>query len=63
MDEKKEISDRGEFMKEYGELRTKYGLDFIAVPQFVPNERGTWELKIGTQLVSTEAQEKPFMDS
>lgn len=38
------------FIKEYGELREKYRLDFISLPVYQPNEQGTWELKIQTQV-------------
>jgi len=43
-----------EFLREYGDLRNKYKRDFISVPQFVPTDHGTWELKIIPQIVPVE---------
>ena len=52
-----------EFVKEYGELREKHKRDFISIPQFVPTEKGTWELRIIPQVVSTETEpiKSPFI--
>lgn len=41
------------FIDEFGKLREKHNMDFISVPQFVPTEHGTWELKIVPQVMPT----------
>ena len=43
-----------EFLKEYGELREKHNLDFISVPQYIPTDHGTWELRIMPQVIPTD---------
>ncbi len=48
-----------EFIEEYGKLRDKYKRDFMAIPQFTPNEKGVWDLRIIPQVVSTEDQPTP----
>lgn len=51
------------FLKEYGELRTKYKRDFISYPVYVPNDKGVFELKIQLQIVdiSKESVKSPFI--
>lgn len=51
------------FIKEYGELVRKYKVDFVAYPVFLPNEKGSWELKIQNQPIYTGDQPKksPFV--
>lgn len=50
-----------EFMAAYGELTRKHGVDFIAIPEYIPNEKGTFELTIRTIPVETE-QKKTLND-
>lgn len=59
MDEEK----RKAFIEEYGVLREKYKMDFMSIPQFIPTERGTWELVIIPQITSTEQEpvKSPFI--
>lgn len=52
--EKDEKSEQ--FLAEYKELRDKYQRDFISIPQFIPTERGTWELMIVPQVADTSEQ-------
>ncbi len=42
------------FIKEYGELRDKHRLDFISIPTYHPNDKGSWELKIATQVAQID---------
>lgn len=48
-----------DFIEAYGKLRQEYQMDFISIPTFQPTERGTWELKIVPQVMSTEEQPTP----
>ena len=48
-----------EFIEAFGKIRQEYKRDFISVPQFVPNDKGFWELRIVPQVVSTEEQPTP----
>lgn len=50
---KKAIED---FIKEYGALVQKHKVDFVAYPMYVPNETGSWELKIQNQPIYTGDQ-------
>lgn len=57
MNPNKKIQD---FMAAYGELTKKHGVDFIAIPEYVPNQRGTFELTIRT--IPVETQEKKTLN-
>lgn len=53
-----------DFIKEYGELREKHKLDFLAIPQFRPTDQGGWELFIRIQAVELESGiPSPFVAS
>ncbi len=65
MDTQQPDKERTEaFLKEYGELRDRHKMDFIAYPVFVPNqERNTFELMIQPQVVDIGEQpiKSPFV--
>lgn len=50
------------FLKEFGELREKYQIDIMSVPQFIPTKGQEWSLVVQPQLVDlTKAlTESPF---
>jgi hypothetical protein len=52
-----------EFLKDYGELVKKHGIDILAYPSFRPNDNGTWEVVIHTQAVPAKEQliKSPFV--
>jgi hypothetical protein len=46
-----------EFLKEYGELTKKHGVDFVSYPMYHPDKEGGFKLVVQTQAI--EVQEKP----
>lgn len=51
-EQQKESQERREaFIKGYGELREKYQHDFMSVPTYVPNDKGTFETSLNLELV------------
>ena len=52
-----------EFLKEYGELVKKHGIDIIAYPTYVPDKEGGWKLIINTQPVPSKEEgiKSPFV--
>jgi len=58
----KEHKARAEqFIKEYGELVKKYGVDFMSYPMHVPTKEGFWNLIVQTQLHFTEPAAEPLV--
>ncbi len=52
MNDVKDFETRqSDFLKEYGELREKYQLDFMSQPMFLQQENGTWGLVIQPVIV------------
>jgi hypothetical protein len=49
--QKEDVNKKEEFMKEYKALVDKYGIDIVSFPQFIPGENGTWNIKIGMQIL------------
>lgn len=43
------------FMEGFGKLRQETQCDFISVPQFVPQENGTWSLIVTPQIADLKA--------
>jgi len=44
---------REEFLIRYKQLIDEFHIDFVSQPMFVPNDRGTWELVVRTELADT----------
>lgn len=50
------------FIQDYGELRTKHGVDIAAFPLYVPNDKGTFDLKVQMQPIDIQDQpQKSFI--
>lgn len=51
------------FLKEYGELVKKHGIDIVAYPNYIPDGSGGWKLIISTQTVSSKEEgiKSPFV--
>lgn len=58
-DSQKRIED---FKNEYIELTKKYNVDFGAFPQFVPNDKGLYEVMVNMQIVD-KGTLSPFTES
>lgn len=59
-----EFNERREaFIKAFGELRDQHQCDFISFPQYVPNDKGAWDLTIAVQVVdlSEMGVKSPFI--
>jgi lauroyl/myristoyl acyltransferase len=50
-----------EFMDGYEKLIKKTNVDFLAVPQWFPDNNGGWQLKISVQPVYTKKDEESFV--
>jgi len=46
---------KNEFVAEYGKLREKYQCDILSVPNFIPNEKGTWDFMVTPQIMDLAA--------
>lgn len=59
----KEIKENNEriqaFIKDFGELRDKHKVDIAAWPMYVPNDKGTFDLKIQMQPIDISEQPTP----
>ena len=51
-----------EFVKRFGELRAALHVDIAALPVYIPNEKGSWELTIDMRPVDVANQpvKSPF---
>lgn len=54
-----------EFIDGYEKLKNDTNIDFALLPQFVPNEKGTWEIVVGSQLIDLTKMpvKSPFIES
>jgi len=50
------------FLKEYGELVAKHGVDFVNFPMFVPAENGEFKIMIKTEPVDMDLMAKAKKD-
>jgi len=50
------------FLDGYGELVKQYEVDIMAIPQFLPDEKGGWQLKVVSQPVDLEEMKKATLD-
>ena len=55
---------RAKFLEKYKELIDEFQCDFISIPQFVPNERGTYDVVLMTDVMDKKnmAVRSPFIE-
>lgn len=50
------------FLEKYGALVKEYEVDIIAIPQYVPDEKGGWQLKIQSQPIDLKELQKQQLE-
>ncbi len=53
------VKRRDEFLQRYKALIDELEVDFISIPQYVPNDKGTWETLITSQVMDKKNQLTP----